>query len=174
MENEKNTRNDNVMQVSSMQEGMQEASLSPELGNLSEAERSGSDADKTDALNSARVEIDRKVSMAKTELAEVQASAERRGEPAPQITANLDINTGTMDARDLAMAEQSVSQAQQSINGAQGQQMLRNVAEAAGLLAALGVVGGQNVSESALFNGVSGGAGLPGLQEDKDRSAMLS
>jgi hypothetical protein len=84
------------------------------------------------------------------------------------------MDTSTMDARDLAQAEQSVSQAQQSINGAQGAQMLQSLGDAAGLLAAMGVVGGQNVSESAFFNGISGGAGLPGQQENKSLSALMA
>ncbi|MFO0389717.1 MAG: hypothetical protein ACK502_08395 [Alphaproteobacteria bacterium] len=165
-------REQNVNQQGSMQESMQEASLSPELRNLSEAERSGNEMAKADALNSARNEVERKREMAKGELAAVQEDAERRGDPAPQLSVNLDMNTGSMDARDLAMAEQSISQAQQSINGAQGQKMLRDVGEAVGLLGGLKLAM-EGASESNLSY-LSYNANTPDKQKDNSLSAMLS
>ncbi len=172
MFDEDKTRDSNIMGQTSMQESAQEASLAPELSNLSEAERSGDKAAETDALNGARNEVARKISMAKAELAEVRATAERRGEPPPQISANLDMDTSTMDARDLAQAEQSVSQAQQSINGAQGSQMLQSVGDAVAGLAAFGLVLNE-VREGNLGN-LTYNANLPGQQEKQSIAALLS
>ncbi len=172
MSDEQNTpQRDNIMQQTSMQEGMQEAAMSPELRNLSDAERSGSDADKTDALNSARNEVERKLDMAKAELAAVQEDAQRRGDPAPQLSVNLDMKTGSMDARELAQAEQSISQDQQTINGAQGQKMLRDVGEAVGLLAGLNLIMKDVPDQQSGLLPVD--ANLPGQQKDKDVSPAM-
>lgn len=165
------------------EDGLQTAGQPDVVREAIEAEGNGDDAKAEDALNAARNDLNQKIMTAKAELAEVAAAAAQRGESPPAIQGSdaLDQNPNAMNARDLAMATHEVGQAQQSINGAQGQEMLRKMGDVAGMavalgamtsvagmLTGLGIKGGDNLSNAALFTpDVNHGIGAMGQQQQQ-------
>ena len=151
---------------------VQDANAAPELRAVAEAERSGDKAAEGDALRSARNELSAKLASAKADIEAVKDAAQRRGEPPPQISANLDINPDTMSANDIAMASPSVDMAKQQAGGQMTAEAGRSAMEAIAAIAGMGLIM-KEASESNLGQ-LAYNANLPEQQKDKDLSAMLS
>ncbi len=144
------------------------ASASQDMREADKAEKSGDKAAAVDETLKGQNRLADKIRTAQSDMDQLAAAAAARGEDPPSIPDKeaLSQQAGSMNAQDIAMAEQRVDQTSQSINGEQGKQMLQTVVGGAAALAALGGAAGMAAALAAVSNseGLVAGAQASNMQ----------